>query len=391
MKIPTCSATSLAAVALAALTFSATQARGQASGQPAAQSAPPAAAPAPAAPTSAPVSLPVTVVDKKGDPVKGLAAGDITLTDNGHIQTIQSFAPAQPAVTTFGILGQTSANQRTEIGDIRLASVHFVDHTLPGTDDRVFLIQYAKEVDLLEDPTATVNKLHDSINQLGSPQFGNASGDQSSSGDSSDQSSGQHQSTSGGGTLYDAIYLASTEVIRKEPGHHVLIVIGDGIDRDSKETINDAIEAAQAAHTAIFAIYYKGEEERTTNPNPGQNRRGGIGGGGYPGGGGGYPGGGGGYPGGGGGRRGGQVPSEGPHIDGKEMFEHICNATGGYMIEGRKDHADEAYGKLMALLKNQYTLTYAPDPQASQSTSHHLTLTSKKNDIWTLVQQDYTP
>lgn len=394
MKIPTCSAPSLAAVALAALTFSATQGWGQASGQPAAQSAPPAAtapaaAPAPAAPTSAPVSLPVTVVDKKGDPVKGLAAADVTLTDNGHIQTIQSFGPAQPAVTTFGILGQTSANQKTEIGDIRLASVHFVDHTLPGTDDRAFVIQYAKEVDLLEDPTATANKLHDSLNQLGSPQFGNASGDQSSGGDSSDPSSGQHQSESGGGTLYDAIYLASTEVIRKEPGRHVLIVVGDGIDRDSKETINDAIEAAQAAHTAIFAIYYKGEEERTTNPNQGQNRRGG----GFPGGGGGYPGGGGGgYPGGGGGgQRRGQAPSEGPHIDGKEMFEHICNATGGYMIEGRKDHADEAYGKVMALLKNQYTLSYAPDQAASQSASHHLTLTSKKGDIWTLVQQDYTP
>ena len=355
-----------------------------------AQSAP-AAAPA-SAPTSAasPVTLPVTVVDKKGDPVKNLTPADVTLTDNGHIQTIASFSLAQPTPVTFGILGQTSTNMRTELGDERLASVHFVDHTLPGTDDKFFAVQFAKEVDLLEDPTGDANKLHDALNQMGSPQFGSQN-----SGDSSDQQSADSHASGGeGGTLYDAIYLASMEVLKKQPGQHVLVLISDGVDRDSKESETDALEAAQAAHAAIFAIYLKGEEERQTNPNQTARHGGGFpgGGGGYPGGGGGYPGGGGGYPGGGGGGRrgGGQQPSEGPHIDGKVILEHMCNATGGYMVEGRKDKADEAYGKIIALLKNQYTLKYTPDKDASQSVSHHLTLTSKKNDIWAIVQQDFS-
>jgi VWFA-related protein len=335
-----------------------------------------------------PLSIPVTVVDKKGDPVKNFTAADLTLTDNGHIQTIKSFSPAQPTPVTFGILGQTSTSLRTELGDERLASVHFVDHTLPGTDDKFFVIQFAREVDLLEDPTATVNKLHDAINQMGSPQFGNQNS--SSSGDSSDQST-PHTGGSGGGTLYDAIYLASNEVLKKQPGQHVLVLISDGIDRDSKETVNDAIDAAQAAHATIFAIYYKGEEERSNNPNQNNGRRGSTGGS-YPGGGGGYPGGGGGYPGGGGGgRRGGQTtPSSEPHVDGKEILEHICSATGGYMVEGKKDKADESYARVTALLKNQYTLSWTPDKDASDSVSHHLTLTSKKTDIWALVQQDYS-
>jgi VWFA-related protein len=379
MQISTRIRFSIPAVAIAALTLP-IHVPAQSTSQPATPAAAPAAAPA----SGPPISLPVTVVDKKGDPVKGLAAGDLTLTDNGHIQTIQSFAPAQPSPVTFGILGQTSTGLHTEIGDIRLASVHFVDHTIPGTDDKFFVVQFAREVDLLEDPTGTVNKLHDAINQLGSPQFGSQSGSQSSS-DSTDQSSSDHHEGHSGGTLYDAIYLASMEILKKQPGQHVLVIVGDGVDEGSKETENDALEAAQAAHAAIFAIYFKSEEERTNNPNQGQGRRGGIGGGGYPGGGGGYPGGG------GGGRRGGgQAPSEGPHIDGKEIFEHMCSATGGYMIEGKKDKADEAYNKLTALLKNQYTVTYTPDKDASESVSHHLSLTSKKGDIWTLVQQDYS-
>jgi VWFA-related protein len=355
----------------------------QAPAQTAGQTSAPAATPAPAAAASLPVSLPVTVVDKKGDPVKDLKAGDITLTDNGHLQTVQSFSLAQPAPATFGIIGQISPNQRTEIGDIRIGAVHFIDHTLPGTDDRAFVIQYDRQVDLLEDPTAVSSKLHDAVTQLGSRHFG----DQNTS-DTGDQSEDERRVGNWGGTLYDAVYLASTEVMAKERGRHILILIGDGIDRDSKETINDAITAAQAAHVAIFAIYYKGEEERQNNANPGSNRRGGIGSS-SPGG---YPGGGGGYPGGGGGGRGGQgrqAPSEAPHADGKEILEHMCNATGGYMIEGKRDKADDAFNKLSALLKYQYTLTYAPDQDASQSKSHHLNLNSKKNDVWTIVQQDY--
>jgi VWFA-related protein len=379
MKIPTCIGLSLPAVALALCAL-------YSPAQSTSQSPAPATAPPPAPATGLPVSLPVTVVDKKGDPVKDLKVADVTLTDNGHLQTIQSFALAQPMPMTFGIIGQISPNQRTEIGDIRLGTAHFIDHTLQGSDDRAFLIQYDRQVDLLEDPTATINKLHDSITQLGSRQFG----DQNSGGDTSSQNEDERRVGKWGGTLYDAIYLASSEVMVKAPGRHVVILIGDGIDRDSKETLNDALEAAQAAHASIFAIYFKGEEERPNNGSRPGERRSGTSGGGYPGS---YPGGGGGYPGGGGGRRGGGQepgPAEAPHADGKETLEHLCNATGGYMVEGKRDKADDAYNKLAALLKDQYTLTYAPDQAASQSTSHHLQLNSKKNDVWAIVQQDYS-
>jgi VWFA-related protein len=366
--------------------------------KPAAPAATTAAA-ATAAPAARPITLPVTVVDKKGDPVKGLTPAELTLTDNGQLQDIQSFAVAQPQPVVFGLIGQTSSGLRTELGDERLATTHFVDHTLPGTDDKAFVVQYADEVDLLEDPTTAQNKLHDAITQLGSPQFGNQSGGQSGSGDSG--SSGDQTSHAGhgaGGTLNDAIYLASMEVMKKQPGRHIIVLISDGVDRDSKESINDAIQAAQDANTTIFAIYFKPEEQNTNN-NQNQNRRGGMGGpgfpgggGGYPGGGGGYPGGGGGYPGGGGGgRRGGgpTQPSQ-PRVNGVDILEHICSATGGYMVEGKKDKADEAFAKISALLKNQYAVTWVPNAAAAQFSSHHITLTPKKSDVWTIVQSDFS-
>jgi VWFA-related protein len=363
----------LPATALLALLPAGAQSTTPASGQTA-----PAAGPGVASAVGA-ISLPVTVMDDKGNPVKNLTAADLKLTDNGEAQTIQSFGPAAPTPMAIGIVGQTSAGLRAELGDERLSSVHFVDHTLPGTQDQFFVVDYAGEVDLLADPTSTATKLHDAINQMGSPQFGSQNGGSDNSGASS---SDTHHGV--GGTLYDAIYLAATEEMKKLPGEHVLILVSDGIDHDSKETMSDAIEAAQAAHVAIFAIYFKSEEQQQQNPNQ-NNRRGGMGGN-FPGGGTG-----GGYPG-GGGRRGGQNPTEEqPHEDGRQNLIHMCDATGGYMVEGKRDKGDESYNKIADLLKNQYSLTFVPTKAAQDSDFQRISLTTEKKGVYAKVQEGYTP
>jgi len=332
----------------------------------------------PAAPQAAPtvgsavgaITLPVTVVDDKGNPVKNVKADDLKLTDNGAEQKIQSFGPAAPTPMNFAIVAQTTPGLKTELGDMRLASVRFVDHTLPAGQDNFLVIQYATEVDLLLDPTRAQDKLHDAMNQLGSPQFGGAA-------DESDY----HW----GGTLYDAIYLAAQEELKKQSGQHVLVLISDGVDRGSKESMSDAVQAAQEARTAIFAIYYPTEERREApqRQNAGNQRRGGIK---FPGGGSEYPGSGGG----GGSDRRGEQPRQ-AHEDGKTNLEHICSATGGYMIEGRHDKADEAFNKLANLLKNQYTLTFVPTSDAAASAFHRMTLTTQKKGVYPLMQQGFSP
>lgn len=314
------------------------------------------------------VTLPVTVVDEKGNPVKNLNAADLKLTDNGAEQKIESFAPAAPTPMNFAIVAQTTPGLKTELGDLRLASEHFVDHTLPAGQDNFLMIQYGTEVDLLVDPTRAQDKLHDAADHLGGPQFGG-----------NDDTDATHW----GGTLYDAIYLAATEELKKQPGQHVLILISDGVDRDSKESMTDAVEAAQNAHTAIFAIYYPSETPKET---PQRQDRTGHRGPGFPGGGSEYPG----TGGGGGGRRGGEQPREAPHPDGKANLEHLCSATGGYMVEGKRDKADEAFNKIATLLKNQYTLSFVPTQDAAASAFQRISLSTQRKNVWPLVQQGYS-
>jgi VWFA-related protein len=251
---------------------------------------------------------------------------------------------------------------------------------LTDARDKAFLIQFDREVDLLADISSDKNKLRAAIGQLGAPQFSNAS-------DTQDSGSG-HRVGGGGTMLYDSIFLASDELMKKQHGRKALIILTDGVDRGSKESLFSAIESAQRADTVVYAIYFKGQENGGNNNNnqyPGHHRAGmGYPGGGYPGGG--YPGGGGGYPGGGGGGR----PTEGSKADGKKILEQICGETGGHMFEAdKKTSVDQIYSTIADELRAQYTLGYTPDKQSTSSGYHKITLVAKKKDLYVQTRQGY--
>ena len=51
--------------------------------------------------------------------------------------------------------------------------------------------------------------------------------------------------------------------MKHKDGRKALVVFSDGVDRGSKDTLNDAIDAADHANLAIYTIYFKGEEDRS--------------------------------------------------------------------------------------------------------------------------------
>lgn len=328
------------------------------------------------------VTMAVTVRDKHGAIVPNLTKDDFDLQHDNHPQTIKYFNHDTNLSLTMGLLVDTSMSQRNVLDEERTASDHFLDQMLTTDKDRAFVIQFDREVDLLADPISNKDKLRRAIDQLGAPQFNN-----SNNGSGSDDDSGQggnRRRAGGGGTmLYDAIYLASDEVLSKEKGRKALIILTDGVDRGSKETLHTAIESAQRADTVVYAIYFKGEEQHNNNGGFPGGRRGGIGGG-WPGGGGGYPGGGGGYPGGGGQRQ------EKPAVDGKKVLEQICGETGGHMFEaGKKQNVDQIYTTIAEELRSQYILGYTPDKSVAGGGYHRITLTAKKKDLYVQTRQGY--
>jgi VWFA-related protein len=336
------------------------------------------------------VVLPVTVRDKHGALVTSLQKTDFTLTEDSRPQTIKSFSRESNLPFRLGLLVDTSRSVSGAMENERKAAGKFVDLMLPadpkaGTQkDEAFLLHFDHEVELLEDFTNSRDKLHHELDDMGPS---NSARNSSQGPETTGDDRGSQTRSRGGTELYDAIYLASDELMKPKDGRKALVIFSDGVDRGSKETLNDAVDAADRANVAVYTVYFKGEQENNNNGFPG-GRRGGMGGGGYPGGGGGYPGGGGGYPGGGGGRRGGG--SSEPSVDGKKIMEKIATRTGGRYFEAKKkDNLEEIYGQIAEELRGQYLMTYTPDVADNEGGFHKVALKANKGDFEVVTREGY--
>jgi VWFA-related protein len=337
------------------------------------------------------VLLPVTVIDKHGALVTNLAAKDFTLTEDGRPQVIKSFTTQSNLPFRLGLLVDTSRSVYSAMESERKAAEKFVELMLPadpktaGRGDQAFVIHFDREVELLEDFTNSRDKLDHEIDAMTPTSREHNSQGPESSGD--DHGYGGHGGRSGGTQLYDAIYLASDELMKPKDGRKALVVFSDGVDSGSKETLNDAIDAADRAGVEVFTIYFKGEEDRGENGFPGGGHHGG-GGGGYPGGG--YPGGGGGWPGGGGGRHPGG--NNAPQLDGKKIMQEIASRTGGQFFEAKKkDNLEDIYGLIAGALRQQYLLTYTPDQIDTEGDFHKIVLKTSLPDLTVVTREGYYP
>jgi VWFA-related protein len=215
------------------------------------------------------VSVLATVHDKHGKIISNLSKDDFVLTEDGRPQTINYFARETDLPLRLGLLVDTSMSQRRVLDQERDASYGFLDHLLREDRDLALVIHFDKDVELLQNFTPSRPKLQAALQTLHTPQPGSDSGSSGGSSGGSGGSSGG--SGSGGGYggggyggrgsrqhggagthLYDAIYLASDELMSKQQGRKALIILSDGVDRGSKESLNEAIATAQRADTIVY-------------------------------------------------------------------------------------------------------------------------------------------
>jgi VWFA-related protein len=338
------------------------------------------------------VTLPVTVRDKHGKIIRDLTKDDFTLQEDGRPQTIKYFSQETNLPLTLGLLVDTSRSQTGVLEAERNASRSFFDQMLVQNKDKAFLIHFDREVELLQDLTSSREKLQAALELLKTPSEHERANDPN---DSDDARHGSGSDSHHGGTqLYDALFLASNELMKKQPGRKAIIILSDGVDRGSKTYLESAIESAQRADTVVYSIYFAEQHRENRNDNDRDGRGGGMGrggGGGWPGGGGGWPGGGGGYP--GGGRRGGQGgdrrPEE-PHADGRKILERISKETGGRFFEvSKKQTVGEIYDGIVEELRTQYSMGYTPDKDSSASGYHHVQLAAKNKDFTVQTRDGY--
>jgi VWFA-related protein len=323
------------------------------------------------------VNLLATVRDKHGKTVANLTKDDFVLAEDDKPQTVAYFARESDLPLRLGLLVDTSLSQRRVLGEERDASYSFLDHLLRADKDLAFVIHFDREVELLQEFTPSRPKLQAALQLLQTPEFGgggrrSAGGGGGNGGGSGGPSGpggwGGGQRWRGAGTLlYDAVYLASDELTKKEQGRKALIILSDGVDHGSRETLVTAIEAAQKANTIVYSILFKDDE-------------------GYGGGRGGNGRMGGGPMGPGRHRGGGRMPER---ADGKKILEQMSRETGGRLFEvSKKETVEKIYSEIEEELRNQYSLGY---PVAKDATTgyHKLSVTAKPKDLIVQARDGY--
>ena len=167
------------------------------------------------------VTLPVTVRDKHGKIVRDLTKDDFTLQEDGRAQTIKYFSQDSNLPLTLGLLVDTSRSQTNVLEAERNASRSFLDQMLVQSKDKAFVIHFDHEVELLQDLTSSHEKLQAALDLLKTPSDRERSNDPN---DTSNSPSGSDSHHGGGTQLYDAVFLASNELMKKQSGpesaHH---------------------------------------------------------------------------------------------------------------------------------------------------------------------------
>jgi VWFA-related protein len=312
------------------------------------------------------VSVLATVRDKHGKIISNLAKDDFQLDEDGRPQTINYFAHESDLPLRLGLLVDTSLSQRKVLDQERSASYSFLDHLLRQDKDLAFVIHFDREVELLEDFTPSRPKLQAALQKLSTPQYDGGAGSTSGSGNGG--GGGGRGSHHGGGTLlYDAIFLASDELMSKQQGRKALIILSDGVDHGSKETMAEAIATAQRSDTIIYSILFADEEENYSRPGGfGMGGHGGMGGG-----------------------RGGRYPPQEQRTDGKKILEQISTQTGGRLFKAsKKDTLDKIYAEIDEDLRNQYSLAYTPD-KGNTVGYHKIHLLAKPKDLVVQARDGY--
>ena len=272
------------------------------------------------------VNVLATVRNKTGALIGNLEKDDFVLSEDGRPQTIRYFARESDLPLTLGLLIDTSGSQRRVLDQERGASLRFLDQVV-RLKDQVFLMQFDSVVQVKQALTSSVGKLDDALAYVDS------------------ETMSQLRIRGGGGTLlYDAVTRASDEIMRREKGRKALIVLTDGVDFGSEDSVDDAVKAAERAETLVYSILYS---------DPGAY---GLFGG----------------------------------PDGKHVLQHLSEETGGSFFEvSKKQTVDQIFGILEQELRTQYNLGYVSDKPVTISEFRTIRLAARQKGLMVQARHQY--
>jgi VWFA-related protein len=189
------------------------------------------------------VNVYAVVRDKKGHLIPNLNKEDFEVEEDRQSQEIRYFSRETDTPLTLGILVDTSPSQERVL-DIEKEEAKAFFRQVIRPKDLAFVLHFDAEVELLQDFTSNIGSLSRAVDetQIGGGARGVLPGP---------------LPTAEGPCctdLYDAVYLASRELLKNEVGRKVVILLTDGEDEGSKVKLETALASAQQSDVIIYSI-----------------------------------------------------------------------------------------------------------------------------------------
>jgi VWFA-related protein len=267
------------------------------------------------------VNLYFSARDKNGY-VTNLRKDDCEIAEDKTPQTIKNFTQEKNLPLTIGILLDTSGSQMNVLPLEKQSGATFLKDVITPKDE-AFLISFDINVDLLADYTNSPREIQRAMDKA-SINTGAGTGSITGNG------------TARGTLLYDAVFLAAHDKLRQEAGRKILVLLTDGGDQGSQETLKTATEAAQKANTIIYVILIADR---------------------------------------------GFYSGAGISFGGDRDMEKMASDTGGRVIDvgnnGRK--LEDAFNQIQDELRTQYLVSYTPTNKKADGTYRKIDFTCGKN------------
>lgn len=171
------------------------------------------------------VELYTTVSDKSGRLVRGLAAAEFKVWEDGRPQPVAKFELVEDLPLTLGITIDTSGSMFESLGEAQRAAIDFLENIITPRD-RCFALAFSDRPQLLMPRTSDVGAVAERVQDL---------------------------VASGSTSLHDAI-VTSLYYYRGIRGRRALVVLSDGEDTSSSLGFAEALEYAKRSGVAVFTI-----------------------------------------------------------------------------------------------------------------------------------------
>lgn len=190
------------------------------------------------------VNVPFNVNDKKNKHITDVRREEIQVFEDGSPQEVFSFERQLDAALTIALLIDTSGSQELTIGAEREAAYRFFSKVLRPEKDVACVVSFAKEVTLESALTSNLGTLTSALDRVRvAPSSGFGRG-----------GTAPTNPQAGGTSMHDAVFLAADDVLKREAGRRVVILVTDGFDTTSQYRIETAIERAWRSEVIVYCI-----------------------------------------------------------------------------------------------------------------------------------------